>query len=97
MANYWRLRTGCTEGTQEWDLWTTIADRATLNSAGQVTDAPDTVRKGDIIYGMTGCSVVTTVAGRAAFTAKGLFMATADAADGALDLADGTVLETDSD
>ena len=97
MANYWKCLKSQTEGPQEWALWTTIANLATLNTSGQITDAPDLVRKGDVIYGRTGCTAVTSVATRAAFTAQGIYMATADASSGALDLSDGMAMETDSD
>lgn len=98
MANYWKpVKLIAVEGTQEWDLWTTIADLATANTAGQITDAPDGVRKGDKINVKTGCTGVTTPALRAGFTAQADAMATADAASGALDLSDGTALSTDSD
>lgn len=88
MAEHWRLQNGAQEGPQTWACWTTVADIATANTAGQITAAPDGVRKGDVVWVMAGCTAVTTQTTRAAFTSSALLRATADAAAGALDLSD---------
>lgn len=96
MAEYWRLNHSVPEGAQWWTCWTTVADVATANTAGQITDAPTGVRKGDFIDIRTGCSAVTSATLRAAFTGAAILRATADAASGAVDLSDNETM-TDSD
>lgn len=93
MAERWHLNASSTEGAQWWTCWTTAADVATAIAAGGITDAHPKVRKGDFVDLRTGCTGVTTVALRAAFTAAELVRASADATDaGALDLTDGTTM-----
>lgn len=96
MAEYWIPLRTCPEGPQTFACYTTVADVATVNTAGQVTGAPNYLRKGDIVWVMTGCSAVNTVATRAAFTGSAVLRATANAANGAVDLSDNETM-ADSD
>lgn len=101
MANYWRLKHAAptADGQNVFELYTTIADGATLDTAGQVTGAPTYGKKGDKVIWKAGCTAVATLAQRR--VAEGTFGEANLSADvtsaGVVDLTNVQVHSTDTD
>ncbi len=101
MPNNWRLKSCAptADGQQIFELHTTIADGATLDTAGQITDAPTYGRRGDKVIWKAGCTAVSTLAQRT--VAEGSYGEANLSADvtsaGVVDLTNVQVHSTDTD